>query len=102
MLVPYSKDEKYTYLNEKYSEPVTAYTKRFMREFEPSAQQEQEAEEAYFNAAWGQRGRTAFGTILAGLAFWLFAKLVGWVVRGFMGIPSGQDYKQSPSSQQLV
>jgi hypothetical protein len=102
MLVPYSRDEKYTYLNEKYSADVTTYTKQFARNFEPSAQQEQEAETTYFNAAWQQRGQAAVGTIFSAFVFWLVSKAIGWVMRGFMGIPSGHDKKPTASSQQTA
>jgi len=41
-------------------------------------------------------GETAGGTI-AGLAIgWLLVWCIGWIIRGFLGIPRGQDYRIAP------
>ncbi|MCX7066271.1 MAG: hypothetical protein NTW85_01005 [Methylococcales bacterium] len=47
--------------------------------------------------AWSERlGNIKFGAAvtIGGLAFlWIFSWCVGWIVRGFAGIPTGQDFK---------
>jgi len=47
--------------------------------------------------AWSERLekiKTSATVTIGGLAFlWIFSWCVGWIVRGFAGIPSGQDFK---------
>ena len=38
-------------------------------------------------------GQKVFGIISGLLFLWAFTWVVGWIVRGFMGIPKGQDKK---------
>lgn len=55
-------------------------------------------EEARLNGKWWESWRSAFGqglaVMLGGLiALWIFSMAMGWIVRGFLGIPPGMDYK---------
>lgn len=41
------------------------------------------------------------GGTLAGVGVgWIFVWCIGWIVRGFLGIPRGQDYRVSPTAVQ--
>jgi hypothetical protein len=99
LLVPYSETADLMLLNEKYSSEVSAYTKRYAADYIVTPADLQEAEALYDTLLWQGRGR-AMGWALGVLFFfWLFSKLTGWVVRGFMGIPSGNDKKSPPAAQ---
>jgi hypothetical protein len=54
-------------------------------------------EEWVDGVAWSKRLekiKTSATVTIGGLAFlWIFSWCVGWVVRGFAGIPTGQDFK---------
>ena len=55
-------------------------------------------EEERLNKKWWESWRSAYGQGLAitigGLAtLWIFSLAMGWIVRGFLGIPRGMDYK---------
>lgn len=49
------------------------------------------------SVAWSERWentKIGVAVTIGGLAFlWIFSWCVGWIVRGFAGIPSGQDFK---------
>lgn len=49
-------------------------------------------------SAWGDKSLTVwhwFGAVFCLFLFEVFTRLLGWVVRGFLGIPSGMDFKPS-------
>ncbi len=55
-------------------------------------------DEGQLNEKWWESWRSAYGqglaAILGGLfALWIFSLAMGWIVRGFLGIPRGMDYK---------
>lgn len=95
MLVPYESKGEYFMMNEKYSAAVTAYTKRFAAHFQPTAEQDQFADKAYSDAVWKSKGQIVFGTVATAIGFWLLTKLLGWVLRGFLGIPANEDKRRA-------
>jgi hypothetical protein len=81
--------------NEKYSKDVTTYTKKVAENFEIP-----EADFAKFDAEaralWWKEFSTTMGVMIGGLASLLgFTWAVGYVVRGFMGIPSKSDTRSN-------
>jgi hypothetical protein len=57
-------------------------------------------DEARLNAKWWETWRSAYGQGLAAMlggliALWIFTLAMGWIVRGFLGIPRGMDSKMS-------
>lgn len=38
-----------------------------------------------------------FGSILF---LWIFAAVIGWIIRGFAGIPSGQDFRPTTRKEE--
>jgi hypothetical protein len=79
--------------NTEYSSDVTEYTSQVSSNFTLS-----EIDEKYIDSQWWKVWFTdvksgLITTIECLLGFWLFTLVVGWIVRGFMGIPRGQDKK---------
>jgi hypothetical protein len=55
-------------------------------------------DEELLNKKWWESWRSTYGqgfaVMLGGLlALWIFSMSMGWIVRGFLGIPRGMDYK---------
>lgn len=94
-LVPYKIDEKnMTWGAEPYSDEVSAYKEeleaRFALSAEDSTWVEGEKSRRYWKNWKESLGILAIGlTVFAGLVW-----AVGWIVRGFMGIPRGMDKKR--------
>jgi hypothetical protein len=98
MLVPYAEENKFLLMGGPYSAEVMSYTQRFVDEvFEPNGADYARADEEYSKVVWSERGYTS-GALLGGLLFlWAVVWCIGWIMRGFLGIPRGQDYRISPA-----
>jgi len=94
MLIPYKFTEdgsSSVWMRSKYSAEVTKYTKSVASTFMLPADVAKDADSLWM--------KTRFTEAIQGLgwtAVWLFAfvvatYLIGWIVRGFAGIPNGQD-----------
>ena len=93
MYVPYRIDGKGMWGNERYSSDVREYAERRLRDFSMPKADQQWANDQYWPLRL-QQLYTASRWIIGGwLALWFFTSAVGWVVRGFAGIPTGQDRK---------
>lgn len=87
-------DGKY-WIAAKTSQEVTSYKASVAADFELDADGLRAAKEKKAVALWNQ-WKLAMQTLAGGLAFGIVVVLsVGWVVRGFMGIPSGSDVRGS-------
>lgn len=95
MLVPYVRQGESFLMNEKYSEDVSSYTRSIIGKFNRGAEEWQEAKAEKSRVFWSGLMSMAVGIIASLAAFWIFVWAIGWIVRGFMGIPRGQD-KNSP------
>ncbi|MFK4705999.1 hypothetical protein ABIC83_002838 [Roseateles asaccharophilus] len=83
------------WMNERFNADVRAYTTAAAKEFRLSPEGISEAQERVSSARvkqWQQAGITLVCGIFGG---WLFIACIGWIVRGFMGIPRGQDSRPS-------
>lgn len=94
---PPAAEQKWYFFGERYSSEVTQYTSARRRDFELTPELQDEAKQT-LNLSW-LAGRTkAFrealpwvgGTIFA---IWVTTLIVGWIVRGFAGIPTGKDFR---------
>lgn len=92
MLIPYRVDSKGTvWGNAKYSNEVSTYRESVKNKFQLSKDDEQYAEQQYWPvrfAKWKDGALWLFG---GWFAIWVFSAAVGWIVRGFAGIPQGMD-----------
>lgn len=93
-LIPFSSDEKgMLWGNGPYSEDVAAYGRRLEQHFQLPAADEKIISEKISDAFW-ENTRENAKYLFFGLAiYWLLVLAVGWIVRGFFGIPQGADGK---------
>jgi hypothetical protein len=78
---------------DKYSTEVTNYTNEVFNAFKLSKADEEWADDQVWPARWKEIKESSY-SIIGGLAFlFIFSWCIGWIVRGFAGIPSGQDKK---------
>jgi hypothetical protein len=94
LLIPYAEaPNNMIYMNSEYSNEVRAYTEAVANAITPTADDFKEADAEYTRQVWTKRFEGLSWLIGGLLAYWLGVRIVGWIVRGFMGIPSGQDYR---------
>ncbi|HEY4898608.1 MAG TPA: hypothetical protein VIH79_02690 [Candidatus Nanopelagicaceae bacterium] len=101
ILIPYRVDKATSMVwgGEKYSTDVSNYTKAVANSFYLSKADEEWADSGVWPARWKNIKQDTL-VMVGGLAFlWIFSWCVGWVVRGFAGIPLGQDRK--PDDKQI-
>lgn len=95
-LIPFaSTNDGKLWLNAAYSSEVTKYTDAVGKSF-----QIPKADQGTLDDKWSseRRSKLAVGmgwTLLAVALLSGFAWCVGWIVRGFLGVPSGLDAKPS-------
>ena len=92
------------YAQKKHIDPLSSdfdhgyYTQKYAKSFELPSSDEQWADEK----KWSNRWDNIYGYtgVLAGwmAILWIFSWSLGWIVRGFLGIPTGQDQKSNTDS----
>ncbi len=95
-LIPYKTDEKGVIWGAaSYSSEVSKYKRRLAGGFAFPARDdellEREISERYRESWISGLGYLAFGLFVFAVSVWA----VGWVVRGFMGVPQGSDYRSN-------
>lgn len=96
-LVPYKLEGKSLLLDEPYSQGVQQHMREFVAKRRPSTKDFAKVDGEY-GSEMTQLWLKGVGALLGGLLFyWLIVWSIGWVMRGFMGIPRGQDYRISPA-----
>lgn len=92
MLVPYRVDEKGMWWGAtSYSDDVKKYTKDVAQNFHLSKADEEWADSQLWPIRW-RKVKKASAWLFGGLlVLWMFTAIVGWIARGFFGIPSGRD-----------
>ncbi len=100
-VVPYKVEPDGSwYGNEPYSSTVSEYTKARAAKFNLSPQGRQDALKAWNNEWWNKLKGT-FKLVAGGwFAIALTIGVIGWIVRGFCGIPFGQDRKEPSISEE--
>lgn len=95
-LIPYKIDaDRLVYGADKYSEEVHAYELTLEKGFSLSPADLAAVEKRVFarNVQAWKSGLLFLSVALA--IFWIAVWCVGWIVRGFAGIPLGKDHRQS-------
>lgn len=94
MLVPYADaGEGMLWMGRKYSTEVQGYTNSVANKFQLTPEGIEAFEAIQRKALLEQWGVSAM-FLLGGLAVgWAVVAAIGWIVRGFMGIPRGQDVR---------
>lgn len=95
ILVPYKVDSKTKmwWLAEKYSSQILGYTKQVVSQFRIPKADSDWADGQWWPARAKQFWEGAKWLFGGWFVLWLFAITTGWIVRGFAGIPIGQDEK---------
>ncbi len=94
MLVPYADaGEGKAWMGRKYSTEVQQYTNSVANKFQLTPEGIEAFEAIQRKNLFEQWGEAAM-FLFAGLAVgWAVVAAIGWIVRGFMGIPRGQDMR---------
>jgi hypothetical protein len=95
-LIPFKVDEKgMVWGARSYSSEVTAYERRLADRFELPRTDDQEITKQ-ISREYRENMISGLGYLVLGLAaFAVFVWTTGWIVRGFLGIPRGQDSRPS-------
>lgn len=91
-LVPYKIDKKgMTWGASKYSPVVEDYASKRKNEFKLKASEEKLIESELTRQFWKELKDGGQSIVIACIAVWIVSGVLGWVIRGFLGIPSGRD-----------
>lgn len=82
--------------NYNYSPAVQAYEKVIRSTFQLPADEGIKADRDFEAKRFKHWKNVATGLALFLLAFWTIVSAIGWIVRGFMGIPRGKDARPAP------
>lgn len=95
MHVPYRTDKarKLVWADESYSSQVREYAERVGNSFSLGKAEETWLDGQRWSARLAQLKSAALWLFGGWLFLWFVTATIGWIVRGFAGIPSGQDYK---------
>ena len=80
-------------MNSPYSDEVERYTAKYVKAFQPSPDDMKWAEQQVWPQRWRLIGLALLSIFAGCAAIWVIAAVIGWVVRGFTGIPTGSDAK---------
>ena len=100
-LIPFKVDEKgMVWGARSYSSDVSAYERRLEDRFKLPSADDQEVSKQ-ISRKYRESMISGIGYLAIGLAFFAaFVWTMGWIVRGFLGIPRGQDSRPSETSPQ--
>lgn len=93
--IPYrDAGNSYTYVGNRWSPEVEAYMKEYAEtRFAPTQQDAIDADDKYWRFIFQERLKVFGWFVLASFVFWATTWVVGWIARGFAGIPMGHDRK---------
>jgi len=93
-LIPFRSDGKgMLWGNGPYSEEVSAYGRRLEQKFQLTAVDDKLLSEKVTDVFWANIRESAKYLALGLAIYWLVIWAIGWIVRGFLGIPQGADRK---------
>jgi hypothetical protein len=93
-----SEPPKWYFTADEYSDAVQSYAKKRVADFQMTPELRDQLIRTQKAAWWGAHWK-AFNEALPwvfGLCvfIWLLTAVIGWIVRGFAGVPRGQDFRQ--------
>ena len=93
--VPFRVDQKDGRMwgNDSYAPEVSQYTSRVSDNFRLTPEDEQWVDQEWSSKRWEEMLEGVLWLVGGLAAFWMFTWATGWIVRGFLGIPRGQDRK---------
>lgn len=91
--------QKWYWHGKTYDQDVVAYTDKRKAEFALTPDLIRQIQEGTWRLRWTRfisRIKDAAPFVLGFIfSLWMLAALIGWIVRGFAGIPSGQDFRST-------
>ena len=96
MLVPYARNEaqpEIVWMGRPFSAEVSNYTDDYQASFSLPPRDEATLRSAWWTALYEHVKRASLAAMIGAILFWIFVSGVGWVVRGFLSIPRGQDFR---------
>jgi len=93
LLIPYKIENDSIWGAAHYSSEVNAYRKNIENSFVLPLDDRVWIEKRSSNLYWKNWGTSIFSLILGLIAFFGFTWVLGWILRGFLGIPRGMDKK---------
>jgi hypothetical protein len=96
MLIPYRVDKATgaVWGNTKSSPEVTQYMSNVLDTFQIPEAEEDRINNLWWSSKFELVGMYFLGMIASLAGWWAFTWTVGWIVRGFMGIPRGSDGRE--------
>jgi len=80
-------------MGEPYSTEVSVYTQRVADGFSLTRQSQETAASQLWQARL-RHWKESFQVLVVGLLLgWALTALIGWIARGFLGIPRGKDHR---------
>jgi hypothetical protein len=93
MLVPFRKDDGTAWLDSPYNSEVMAYTRSYAAKLIMPSADLTHVHELGRKAVQWQFTATALSAFAAAAFILIVSYIMGWVVRGFLGVPRGQDFR---------
>ena len=94
MLIPYAdRGDDVWLMNTRFDDSVERYMDQTIDALPVQPNEISDAEKSYYAQVWRKWAGGAGWLLLSLFGFFVFVSIVGWIVRGFMGIPSGHDCK---------
>lgn len=96
-LIPYERKEDYTLLDEPYSDTVEKYVEGRVASFSLPADEQKDILDV-IRAEWWEKyldnwKNLIMVAVVGSILLHVMAWAIGWIARGFMGIPSGSDQR---------
>ena len=89
------------YTTDPYSMEARSYIVERARTFVPPAKEMEQARSDFWKIKWKrgwERANEATPWVFGGMfGIWLLTTILGWIIRGFAGIPAGRDFKPAPA-----
>lgn len=101
LLIPYKFDADGFWGAERYTKEVEDYEKKLESKFNLSKEDVDYFNKEKSKAYWKKIKESLLGLVIGLIIFFCFTWVVGWVVRGFIGIPRGMDQKSENSQRDL-
>lgn len=92
ILIPYRVDEKgMTWGNSSYSTDVSNYVDDYAAKFQIPQDDLKVLNQEWKKLRWSEIKENVTNLIIGLASFWFAVWMLGWIVRGFFGIPRGAD-----------
>jgi hypothetical protein len=95
LLIPYAVSDRGYWLNEKYDKEVVKYTSAVAEKFSIPRDGPDSLDSIWMKQKWIRFLEGISATAAALIGTWALFYIIGWVARGFAGIPQGKDRREA-------